>query len=382
MIPISRPYFTDDESQAAADAVQSGWVAQGPRVSEFENAFAEYTGAEYAVAVSSGTAALHLCMEVLGIEHGDEVICPSMSHIATANSIVYTGGVPVFAEVRQDDFNLDPTDAEKKITNKTKAILVAHQLGMPADIDAFKDICSRHDLFLIEDAACAAGSSYKGRRIGSHSDLVCFSFHPRKIITTGEGGMITTPSLHYKEKLTQLRQHGMGSGSFERHNSAGGAVNVKYSEIGYNYRLTDIQAAIGLKQLSKLDFIVKERNRIADIFKAELGGIEWLALPITGEGNVSNYQSFALSVKANSPISRDSIVLRLNDSGIAAKHGVMTAHREPAYISKFGNVSLPVTERSADNSFLLPLFVPMTEGEIDAVIRAVKDCFMNSADRH
>ena len=214
----------------------SGWVAQGPKVIEFEKLFAEYTGARYAVAVSNCTAALHLCMIVSGIGTGDEVICPSMSYIATANSIRYTGATPVFAEADPVNFNLDPADTESKITSRTKAVLLAHQIGMPADIDAFREICAKHNIMLIEDAACASGSSYKGKKIGSHSELVCFSFHPRKVITTGEGGMITTSNEKMRDRLKLLRQHAMASSSIDRHN-ASGALSEDHVELGYNYSL-------------------------------------------------------------------------------------------------------------------------------------------------
>ncbi|MGN6617822.1 MAG: DegT/DnrJ/EryC1/StrS family aminotransferase, partial [Ilyomonas sp.] len=191
MIPIAKPYLTEQEALAAYDTILTGWITQGPKVQEFEEEFAAYTGAKYAVAVSNCTTALHLSMIVAGIKEGDEVICPSMSYIATANSIKYVGATPVFAEVN-NDYNLDPADCEKRITEKTKAILVVHQMGMPADIDTFKTLCKKYDLKLIEDAACAAGSIYKEKKIGCHSELVCFSFHPRKVISTGDGGMITT----------------------------------------------------------------------------------------------------------------------------------------------------------------------------------------------
>ena len=206
MIPIAKPYINLEEAQAAYDTILTGWVTQGPKVQEFEEKFALYVGSKYAVALSSCTTALQLSMIVAGIKTGDEVICPSMSFIATANAIMYCGAVPVFAEVNEH-YNLDIIDVEKRITSKTKAILLVHQIGMPADIEAFQILCNKYNLKLIEDAACAIGSMYKGKKIGSHSELVCFSFHPRKIITTGDGGMITTSNIEYYERLKKLRQH-------------------------------------------------------------------------------------------------------------------------------------------------------------------------------
>lgn len=374
MIPIAKPYLTTAEADEAARAVMSGWVAQGPKVIEFEEKFAEYTGARYAVAVSNCTAALHLCMIVSGIGDGDEVICPSMSYIATANSIRYTGATPVFAEVDPVNFNLDPADAESRITSRTKAILIAHQIGMPADIDAFRKICEKHKIMLIEDAACASGSSYMGKKIGSHSELVCFSFHPRKVITTGEGGMITTSNEKLRDRLKLLRQHAMASSSIDRHN-ASGKLSEDHVEIGYNYRMTDIQAAVGIVQLSRLDEIVKERRNIAAEFISNLSDIEWLMMPEENEGFFTNYQSFAVRVKKDSPVSRDELMLWLAENGISTRRGVMTAHRETAYKDLFSKLSLPVSENASDNSMMLPIFVPMSKDDIGKIIEEVRNIF-------
>jgi dTDP-4-amino-4,6-dideoxygalactose transaminase len=374
MIPIAKPYLTQAEADEAAKAVLSGWVAQGPKVKEFEEKFAEYTGASYAVAVANCTAALHLCMIVSGIGHGDEVICPSMSYIATANSIRYTGATPVFAEVDPANFNLDPTDAEKRITHRTKAILLAHQIGMPAEIDAFKEICEKHQIRLIEDAACASGSSYKGKKIGSHSELVCFSFHPRKVITTGEGGMITTSNEELRERLKLLRQHAMASSSIDRHNSSK-ELPEDHIELGYNYRMTDIQAAVGIVQLERLDSIIEERRRIAGEYISNLSEIKWLIMPEEKEGFITNYQSFAVRVRKDSPVSRDEIMKRLGLNGISTRKGVMTSHRETAYKEICRGLSLPISEEASDNSLMLPIFVPMANEDIRKIIEEVKKIF-------
>jgi dTDP-4-amino-4,6-dideoxygalactose transaminase len=374
MIPIAKPYLTQAEADEAAKAVLSGWVAQGPKVKEFEEKFSEYTGASYAVAVANCTAALHLCMIVSGIGHGDEVICPSMSYIATANSIRYTGATPVFAEVDPANFNLDPTDAEKRITHRTKAILLAHQIGMPAEIDAFKEICEKHQIRLIEDAACASGSSYKGKKIGSHSELVCFSFHPRKVITTGEGGMITTSNEELRERLKLLRQHAMASSSIDRHNSSK-ELPEDHIELGYNYRMTDIQAAVGIVQLERLDSIIEERRRIAGEYISNLSEIKWLIMPEEKEGFITNYQSFAVRVRKDSPVSRDEIMKRLGLNGISTRKGVMTSHRETAYKEICRGLSLPISEEASDNSLMLPIFVPMANEDIRKIIEEVKKIF-------
>ncbi|HEY1007337.1 MAG TPA: DegT/DnrJ/EryC1/StrS family aminotransferase, partial [Sphingobacteriaceae bacterium] len=289
MIPIAKPYLTKEEAQAAYDTILTGWITQGPRVRDFEERFARYTGAPHAVAVSNCTTALHLAMIVAGIGPGDEVICPSMSYIATANAIRYVGATPVFAEVEPATYNLDPIDCEFRITSRTRAILLVHQMGMPACIDQFRTLCERYNLRLIEDAACAIGSAFRSRKIGSHSELVCFSFHPRKIISTGDGGMITTSRKDYADRLRLLRQHGMSVTDQVRHESRT-LIFEDHLEIGYNYRMTDIQAAIGIKQLEKLDWIVAERRKIAFRYHNAFKHLPFLQLPLEMDGYFSNYQ--------------------------------------------------------------------------------------------
>ncbi|SFH06352.1 DegT/DnrJ/EryC1/StrS family aminotransferase [Pontibacter chinhatensis] len=370
MIPIAKPYLTEEEAQAAYDTILSGWITQGPKVQEFEEKFAAYTGAKYAVAVSNCTTALHLAMIVAGIGPGDEVICPSMSYIATANAIRYVGATPVFAEVEPDTYNLDAADAEARITDRTKAILLVHQIGMPADIDAFKDLCGRYNLKLLEDAACAAGSAYKGAKIGSHSELVCFSFHPRKVISTGDGGMITTNREDYYNRLKLLRQHGMSVNDRVRH-EASRIIFEDHVELGYNYRMTDIQAAVGIKQLEKLDWIVEERRKIAAAYDQAFKDIDSIRLPQEYDGYFSNYQSYSIYLKDTAAVSRNTLMQKLLDRGIATRRGIMNTHRETAYKEYATDVSLPVSEDLQDNSIILPLYVPMKQEEI----KFVTECF-------
>jgi perosamine synthetase len=369
MIPIAKPYLTEDEAQAAHDVILSGWVTQGPKVAEFEEKFAQYVGSKYAVAVSSCTTALHLSLIVAGIGKGDEVICPSMSFIATANAIVHAGATPVFAEVNEQ-FNLDITHTESLITAKTKAILVVHQLGMPADIDAFTVLCKKYNLTLLEDAACAIGSEYKGKKIGSHSDLVCFSFHPRKVITTGDGGMITTSNEVYAKRLKTLRQHAMSVNDLERHTS-NKIIIEEYPEVGYNYRMTDIQAAIGIKQLEKLDWIVKERRTIAKRYYESLQSCKHVVLPTEQDNQFSNYQSYCIRLTESSPISRDDLMQKMHVAGIATRRSVMMIHKEKAYYTE--NVTLPNTSLLSMQSLIIPLYVGMTIEEQNTVITAIKN---------
>jgi perosamine synthetase len=367
MIPIAKPYLTEEEAQAAYDTILTGWITQGPRVAEFEEKFAKYTGAKYAVAVSNCTTGLHLAMIAAGVTAGDEVICPSMSYIATANSIKYVGAKPVFAEIDPANYNLDIKDVERRITSKTKAILLVHQIGMPADIDAFQALADKHGLRLIEDAACAAGSSYKGKKIGGHSELVCFSFHPRKVISTGDGGFVTTNNEAYYQRMKLLRQHGMSVNDRVRHESSK-LIFEDHVEVGYNYRMTDIQAAVGIKQLEKLDWIVEERRKVAQQYHEAFADIDTILLPLEEDGYFSNYQSYSILLKDNCPVGRNDLMQKMLDAGISTRRGIMTAHRETAYRTEVAGLQLPVSEKACDQSIILPLYVPMKQEDIDTVI--------------
>ncbi|MDZ4715812.1 MAG: DegT/DnrJ/EryC1/StrS family aminotransferase [Cytophagales bacterium] len=379
MIPISKPYITKDEAQAAYDTILTGWITQGPRVAEFEEKFARYTGSRYAVAVSNCTTGLHLAMIMAGVGPGDEVICPSMSYIATANSIMYVDAIPVFAEVDPVTYNLDVADVEKRISSKTKAILLVHQIGLPGDIDAFKTLCKKHNLRLIEDAACAVGSAYHGRKIGSHSDLVCFSFHPRKVISTGDGGMITTNREDYYQRLKLLRQHGMSVNDRVRHESKT-IVFEDHLEVAYNYRLTDIQAAVGIKQLEKLDWIISKRKEIAHQYLDALKDIDCIRLPREYENVIFNWQSFSIYLRKHCPINRNDLMQKMLDEGISTRRGIMTAHREIAYQEECKNVRLPICEDACDRSIIIPLFVPMEDDEIKKVIASFRKHILRKSE--
>ncbi|MFN0033245.1 MAG: DegT/DnrJ/EryC1/StrS family aminotransferase [Flavobacteriales bacterium] len=373
MIAIAKPYLNEDDAKAAHDTILTGWITQGPRVQEFEEKFAAYVGSKYAVALSNCTTALHLAMIVAGVKEGDEVICPSMSYVATANCIKYVGAKPVFAEVNAHTYNLDASDVAKRITSKTKAILLVHQIGMPADIDAFRTLCDKHQLILIEDAACAAGSSYKGKKIGSHSDLVCFSFHPRKVITTGDGGMIATNNEAYANRVKLLRQHAMSVNDRVRHSSTK-IIFEDHVEVGYNYRLTDIQAAVGIQQLSKLDWILSERRKIANHYLNALADIPFIRLPKEEEGYFTNWQSFSIYLKPECSLSRNDLMQMMLDEGVSTRRGIMNAHRETAYANECKGLSLPISEDAADRSILIPLFVPMAHEQVNEVIYKFRKC--------
>jgi len=372
VIPITKPYLGAEEAEAARLAVLSGWVSQGPKVAEFERAFASYCGTAEAVAVANCTAALHLALLVLGVGSGDEVICPSMSFIATANAIRHSGATPVFADVDPRTYNLDPDAAEAAITPRTKAIMVVHQIGLPVDIDGFLAIGRRHGVKIMEDAACAIGSRYKGKPLGGHSEMACFSFHPRKLITTGEGGVITTQNAEYAQRLRLLRQHGMSVSDTVRH-GAKQVITEEYVCLGYNYRMTDIQAAVGIEQMKKLEWIVGLRRELAARYTAALTGHPWLRPPYVPEYAKSNFQSYAVQLTEDAPMSRDELMQRLLDMGIATRRGIMLAHTEPAYAGRPQAQPLQHSEFASARSLLLPLYPQMTSEEQDRVLGALFD---------
>jgi dTDP-4-amino-4,6-dideoxygalactose transaminase len=371
-IPVARPSFGTEEEEALLAALRSGWVSQGPRVAEFERSFAEYVGASHAVAVSSCTTALHLALLSCGVKPGDEVLCPSLSFIATANAIVYAGAVPAFVDVDESTYNLDPAAIEKAITPKTKAILAVHQIGLPAPLDEMIGIAHRHGLTVIEDAACAIGAEYQGRRIGApHTAMACFSFHPRKVLTTGEGGMITTADGELAARLRRLRQHAMSVSDLARH-SATSVVSESYDEIGYNYRMTDLQAAIGLAQLRRLGEMIARRRELAARYSTRLSSVPWLVVPQEPAGCRSNFQSYMVRLRDGAPVSRDRLMQELLNRGISSRRGVMAIHRELPYRNNQWEARLPVTNRVTESTVILPLFHSMTEEEQDYVMESIE----------
>jgi dTDP-4-amino-4,6-dideoxygalactose transaminase len=291
-----------------------------------------------------------------------------MSFIATANAVVHAGATPVFAEVDPVSYNLDPGDVIKRITPRTKAVLLVHQLGLPADINRFRDLAAAHDLILIEDAACAIGSTFDGKPIGSHGNLVCFSFHPRKLITTGDGGMIMTSSADDAALLRRLRQHGMSLSDAARH-SSDKVLREQYLEVGYNYRLTDIQAAVGLAQLDRLPGMLESRRTRAAWYDEMLAEYSWIDTPPVLPDRTWNVQTYTVRLAGFDASRRDRVMGEMLDEGVATRRGVMTAHREPAYGHR--PVSLPISEMASDGSLAIPLFSDMTQDQAARVVAAL-----------
>jgi perosamine synthetase len=364
-----RPWLGEEEAAAAAEAISSGWVAQGPRVAAFEAAFAERVGAAHGVALSSCTTALHLSLHLVGVGPGDEVVVPSLSFIATANAVRHTGAEPVFADVDVATGNVTAATVEAVLGPRTRAVVLVHQGGVPAEVDELRRLCAERGVELVEDAACAAGSTYRDAPVGTGARLAAWSFHPRKLLTTGEGGMLTTDDAELAARARRLREHGMSVSAAERHASAR-PVLEQYLEVGFNYRMTDIQAAVGLVQLRKLDLMISRRRKLAARYQRILGAVDGVRTVRDPAYGTSNFQSFWVELTPAFPLHRDVLLARLAEHGVSARAGIMAAHLQPAYAGH-PHVPLPVTERLTSRTLILPLFHAMTEDDQDPVVAVI-----------
>ncbi|GAA2790672.1 DegT/DnrJ/EryC1/StrS family aminotransferase [Kitasatospora sp. CM 4170] len=375
-VPVMLPWLGEEEAAAAAEAVRSGWVAQGPRVAAFERAFAEHLGVPHAVAVSSCTTALHLALIGAGVGPGDEVVVPSLSFVATANAVTYVGAVPVFADVDPVTGNLTAATVEPLLTARTKAVVAVDQGGVPVDLDGVRALVEPRGATVVEDAACGAGSVYRGRPAGATAEIAAYSFHPRKVLTTGEGGMVTCRDGELAARLRRLREHGMSVSAADRHAAAGGAgVLETYDEIGFNYRMTDIQAAVGLVQLGKLPAMVARRRELAARYRELLAGTG-ARLVADPEHGTTNYQSCWLLLPDGAP-DRGAVLAALAEAGVSARRGIMAAHLEAPYKGT-ARVPLPATELLTHRSLILPLYHALTEEQQDRVAGALLDALRRS----
>jgi perosamine synthetase len=377
ILPIAKPFMGEEEAEAARRPIIAGWVTQGPEVEAFEAEFAAVVGAPHATAVSNCTTALHLALQACGVRPGDEVLTVSHSYIATANAVRHCGAIPVFVDVDPATYNMAPGQLADAFTPQTRAVMVVHQMGMPVNLAAILPLARAHGVPLVEDAACAIGSQWRSENgwesIGAPAgDVACFSFHPRKVLSTGDGGMITTRHAAWDRQFRLWRQHGMSISDSVRH-SARQVTIESYPMLGYNYRMTDIQAAVGREQLKRLPVLLERRRFLADRYRSLLSDVSGVTPPHEPEWARSNFQSYC--VRLDVGLDQLLIMQSLLDDGIATRRGIMCAHREEAYAIEPWRAApggLAESEKAQDQSILLPLFHTMTEADQEAVVDALR----------
>ena len=378
-VPITRPYFGPEDFEAIRQPLESGWVVQGPHVAEFERRFGAFVGAPYAAATTSCTTALHLAMVALGAGPGDEVIVPAFTWVATPNAVEFVGARPVFCDIDLATFNVDPGDIEALTTPRTVGIIPVHLFGLCADMPAVNRVAAKHGLWVVEDAACGFGARLRGRHAGTFGDIGCFSFHPRKAITTGEGGMVTTSRVEIHRLVGSLRDHGATRTDLERHHAANGFLLPDYPRVGFNFRMTDIQGALGCAQLARADWVLAERRRVAAAYDKELVELDQLMLPVVPDGYDHGYQSYVCLFRPEPPRlenvhrlhgQRNMLMATLEASGIATRQGTHAAALTTYYREKYKiqPAQFPNAYLADQLSLSLPIFPGMTEAEQHAVV--------------
>ncbi|MGO4187702.1 DegT/DnrJ/EryC1/StrS family aminotransferase [Pseudarthrobacter sp. TAF60_1] len=378
-VSLTKPWLGAEETEALAEVVASGLIGQGPKVKEFEAGFSARQEVRHAIATSSCTAALHLALVAAGIGPGDDVVVPSLSHIATANSVTYVGARPVFCDVDPATGDITAETIRAALTLDTRAVIVVDHCGMPVDLDPIRELCDRHEITVIEDAGSAVGSLYKGRPVGTDADMTVWSFHSDKVVTTGEGGMLTIHRADWAARARTLREHSRGPSPTDGQGSVQPRQDVSL-EIGFNYCMTDLQAAVGTVQLGRLAQVVARRREIAGMYVAGLAGLKGLRLVVDPPYGTTNFQSFWVEVQPCFATSREGLLSRLADAGISATCGTMATHRQPAYRwRETGHARLQHTDRLTDSSLILPLFHELDTVSIHRIINTIQTAGGGSA---
>jgi perosamine synthetase len=386
-IPITKPLFGPEELEAVRAPLEAGWVVQGPQVRNFEEKFSRFTGAPFSVATSSCTTALHMAVATLNLKPGDEVIVPAFTWVATANVVEYMGAKPVFCDVDLATFNLDVSRLKELVNERTVGIIPVHLFGLCAEMDALLDVARQHKLWVVEDAACAFGAWYQGRHAGTFGEMGCFSFHPRKSITTGEGGMVTTGAEDFDRHLRSLRDHGASRSDLARHEGQSAFLLAEYNHLGYNYRLTDIQAAMGCAQMDRAEFILAERTLRARRYDESLSNLEWLKTPVVPEGYVHGYQAYVCLFRPETPTldnverlnrRRNKMMMSLEAEGISTRQGTHAAALVGYYAEKYNlrPEHFPNAYIAEQLSLTLPLYAQMTEEEQALVCSRLEEVFV------
>ena len=390
-IPISKPFFGDEEKRAVAEPLETGWVVQGPKVAEFESRFMAYSHAKHALATTSATTALHMAMVALGVGPGDEVIVPAFTWVSTANVVEMQGAKPVFVDIELDTFNIDVAQIERAITKKTKAIMPVSLFGVSADLNPIMAIAKKHGLKVVEDAACATGTWYHGHHAGTVADIGCFSFHPRKAITTGEGGMFTTADPATADLVRSLRDHGASKSDLQRHLGARSYVLPDFNHVGFNYRMTDIQAAIGVVQMGRLPSLMEQRTAVAKRYDQKLGGLDWLRTPTVPAGYVHGYQSYVCLFRPETPTvknverlhgQRNALMDSLEAAGVATRPGTHAVHMLGFYRETYGikPEDFPNAYLADQLTLAIPLYAQLTAEEQDYVVSRLVESQVAAAE--